>query len=811
VSEIESGLNEESSQEEIRAAIRDRFEQDYQNENNQSLELKHELNRMRMLANELGTSIEEAAAGSGHLTGRIIGQMQDMERSAFAENAVESVRENPDFDEGTKAFEDEAVFTALMDEFETNDDIMTTRMEEEGRQERADKIKRKIGGALAGAGMGWFIGSGKAGEVIGWSADKIEDGWSWMSSLFSDNPEAAKKAASSMVGDGDMLNQFAPESSDGPNAMFATDITDWDGPTTYNDASKARSFIEATGDIKEQMQDLDVFNTVGGANAPLDNVEAAENLQDFLDTDIPNDLAERLDGYRPEDIKESLVVDPGETMAVTKEGNLILEHADGEVDTLYNGTEDTINDQAFKENLFGDFDAASGSEGAETADEATTGLGAHNAGSEEAVEGDVGSGAHGDFPGGGLDEVDVPDADAAAEGGEELAGGDMPDADAVEPAGLDQSGIDIPGNIDAVSADSQPANGITKGAFDSYKEALNNPMYNPEYLSDLDIPNGDRDQFAQHIRELSELDQPLQHLSEIASNEPEKYRAMQALFDSYAEANMTPPGVDVSGNADLEGLYDAVQQHINDNAPAPEPPADDAGSQSSEAPGWTSSQDADIPEQSEPSQSDTGNQPAGSSGEQTGGEVAGEGRGAEVEYPDDTESNAEPAASESPQGASEVNPEQIIEDARTSEAAQNFADVTQDEYVSTGYPRDLFSQLSLRASIGEMSSDFLNNEHIHIEGLENLAKHFDSNEDASLLDSINYLVTEQNISKVSAGETNPLTSVSVALDYHLHTIESQEAVDIGNSPSKEAIRATKNYVDTVIREAGEGPPENVWE
>jgi hypothetical protein len=301
-------------------------------------EVNEEMGRVRMLANDLGTSLDQAIAGSGPVTAEVVRQMQDRENQMIGNSSLSATREQIDTGEMPKS---EAVQEELMNKLMGQQEAIHEQMMKENDAERSKKIKRRWLAAVAGGTVGTLIGSK--------GIDKLTD-WFGYGEGATDTPPV----------DGGQAPDMPPISGDEQDPMYSVDITDWDGPTTYNDASEARSFIEATGDIKEQMQNVDAFDTVGGSGTPLENLEAAENLQDFLDDDIANDLAERLDGYRPEDVKESLVVDPGETMAVTKEGNLILEHADGEVDTLYNGAEDTINDQAFKDNLFGDFDDTSG-------------------------------------------------------------------------------------------------------------------------------------------------------------------------------------------------------------------------------------------------------------------------------------------------------------------------------------------------------------------------------------------------------------------------------------------------------------------
>jgi tetratricopeptide (TPR) repeat protein len=281
-----------------------------------------------------------------------------------------------------------------------------------------------------------------------------------------------------------------------------------------------------------------------------------------------------------------------------------------------------------------------------------------------------------DLPGEAAEDQGVEAAESEPASGQqpELAGGDLSDVNKVDPAGLAVEDFDVPEHVDGVTADSKPANGITKGAIHSYTKALAEPAYNPEYLSDLQIPDSmSEQQFAQHINELNELDQPLQHLSDIAANEPEKYQAMQTLFESYAEANMTPLGVDVSETADLEGLYDAVERHINENAPAPEPPSDggaDVASDQGSVAGKGREAEVDTPD------------------DNTSGTVTGEGRGAEVDYSGDAET-AEPSGHETMNTDTQM----------TAEEMESIIDASDNGRLET-YPRDLAAKLSISDAEG---------------------------------------------------------------------------------------------------------------
>jgi hypothetical protein len=623
ISDIASGLDEGANSEDIRNAIVEQFSEGYADEDNQNAELKRELNRMRMLANELGTSVDEAVAGGNELTAQIVQEMQDMEHEIVANNAVEAMQDDS---ENIQDLENEEVYQDMMDTLRANENFMMSRMVEEGSQERSRKMQRKIGGALVGAGFGWLIGSGRMGQMLRDGAEGIGDAWGGIQDWWGGETPPA---------DGPDMSELPPEMQPQPevDTIFDVEITDWDGQEVYGDEDKARSFIEATGDIKSQMEELNAFDVTGGQGSPLNNLEAAENLQDFLGNDIANDLAERLDGYRPEDIKESLVVHPGETLSVTKEGNLILEQTSGETELLYNGAQDQVNADVLKDDLFGDFDDTSGP-------------------------------ANPDTPAGAQGDVSAEEVEAV---------------DPADPVNAPVDDFKVPEQIDSISAGSSPANGITKGAFHSYTEALDDPTYNPEYISDLQIPDGiEDDQFTQHIRELNELDQPLQNLTDIAENEPEKYRSLQALFDGYAEANMTPPGVDVSESADLEGLYDVVQQEIDDNAPAPEPPtADGGGSVDPSGPDNTASDSAN----------------------QTGGEITGEGRSADIEYESNTEQSPEASGGEPTEGSGEIedvsNGDEAVNtgDAVTAEEMQSIIDAS-DTGLGT-YPRDLAANLAI--------------------------------------------------------------------------------------------------------------------
>lgn len=589
VSDIESELDEGANRDEVRSAIEDRFSVDYNNPDNQNLELKRELNRMRMLANEMGTSVEEAAAGGNNMTARIIRQMQDMERDIVADKAIEKVQKGA---EGIGNLEDEAVKEALMSSFESNEDMMTKRMEREGDKERVRKMKRKIGGALAGAGMGWLIGSGRMGNMLREGAEKMGDAWEGAQDWFwpggADTPPAEP---------GPGMGELPPEMQPEPEAetIFDVEVSDWDGQEVYGDETKARSFIEATGDIKSQMQDLNAFDVAGAQGSPLDNLQAAENLQEFLGDDIANDLAERLDGYRPEQIKESLVVHPGETLSVTTEGNLILEQTSGETELLYNGAEDQVNTDVLKDDLFGDFDDVSGSQAADQSP---------------------------DLAGEGTQEA------SKVEG----AGVENPEGETQMTADTSVSadgGLETQLSETVVANNPDQANGVMKGAVQSYTESLGETNYNPEYISDISRPEGmGQRAFDDHIKALDQQDELLNKLPEIAENNPERLQAFSSLFDSYAEANMTPPGVDISDTQELETLYESTNEYIENKAGSvsagevdaaggpPEPPsADSAGAQTADGESITGEgRNAEV------------NQPDG----QAGQEVTGEGRGAEV-------------------------------------------------------------------------------------------------------------------------------------------------------------------------------------
>jgi hypothetical protein len=480
VSDIESALEEGANEDEVRSAIEDRFSVDYSNSDNQNLELKRELNRMRMLANEMGTSVDEAAAGGNNMTARIIRQMQDMERDIVADKAIETVQEGSD---GIENLEDEAVYEALMQSFQDNENMMTTRMEEEGERERERKMKRKIGGAVTGATVGWLIGSGRMGQGLRYVAEEASEGWDWLFGSSAEAAEGAESAHEAATGSGahyagpeeavegdvgsgahgdfpggeldqsDIPAEARPDEPTGSGAHFAgegeeppetktgsgahgpqmgdeyegdtyetdqqpyggseanetgsgahgeemssdyeaetpeyennqqpygsdtaetagsgahfdagevnfeqaasgqeladVDITDWDGPKVYNDADQARSFIESVGDIKEQVMESGMSGS------------GVENTRELLSDGGANELAQRLGGYQPDQIKESFIVDPDDVMAVDDNGDLMYQTAEGETFKLYDATADAVNSEAFDGQAFGDFDAVSGAE-----------------------------------------------------------------------------------------------------------------------------------------------------------------------------------------------------------------------------------------------------------------------------------------------------------------------------------------------------------------------------------------------------------------------------------------------------------------
>jgi hypothetical protein len=420
-----------------------------------------------------------------------------------------------------------------------------------------------------------------------------------------------------------------------------------------------------------------------------------------------------------------------------------------------------------------------------------------------------------DLPGEATADQGVEAAESEPASGQqpELAGGDLSDVNNVDSAGLAAEDFAVPEHVDGVTADSKPANGITKGAIHSYTKALAEPAYDPEYLSSLEMPDGvNEQQFAQYINELRGLDQPLQHLSDIAENEPDKYRSLQTLFESYAEANMTPPGVDVSGNADLEGLYDAVQQHINDNAPAPEPPADDAGSQSSEAPGWTSSQDADIPEQSEPSQSDTGNQPEGGDSEQASDDTP---TGSEDESSpsaggNEPQSQSRTDGSAHTQGGDGEIQVDTGEDAVGAEAGAETP--VSGEVIADPTPEDMSQLLSENTELNFYPQHLAGNMlvkqppelSVPSDQVEDLVKFLNANEDKELVSMIDYLAKPD-----SQASPQHLATMSELFDYHL---ENPDNVTLPVQVDNSHVKTMDNYVEKMLKQAmDQAESDRVWE
>jgi hypothetical protein len=92
--------------------------------------------------------------------------------------------------------------------------------------------------------------------------------------------------------------------------------TDYDG---IDGSGSASTFIEASGDLQDQIRQLEPAQIL--------------QYQELLDMDREA-LAQKLGGYRPEFEHESVVIHPGDKLELIDD-EIRLVHADGEVDTLW--------------------------------------------------------------------------------------------------------------------------------------------------------------------------------------------------------------------------------------------------------------------------------------------------------------------------------------------------------------------------------------------------------------------------------------------------------------------------------------------
>jgi hypothetical protein len=625
VADIQSSLDDDPDIGQISEAINAKFTDE--DGSFDAERLKREISRIRMLANDMGTSLDQAVAGSDDVTAAIVDQMRDQANEFISDKSLDSIRGQIDSGEMT---ENEAVAEGLMDVLNSEQEDIRDEMENQNDRERNKKIARRLLAAAAGGSVGWFVGSGSMSRLINNASDWFGD---WFDS---ETPPVAE-------GDTDEFTPEAPPES-GSDTIFDVEIKDWDGPQTADDPTEARSFIEATGDIKQQMQNLDAFDVAGAEGSPLNNLEAAENLQAFLDGDIANNLAERLDGYQPEDIRESLVVHPGDQLSVTKEGNLILEQADGDTDLLYDGAQDKVNAEALKDDLFGDFDDVSGGEisGSETVESAT--------------------------------ETQDVSAESTL---------DTPEVEPIDPT----TDVDIPETIsmpetgealERIRSRSQEANGILKGAMNSFVDAGGDPVY----MDSAQLPDGmNQQEFSNHIQKLNQSQSPLANLHDVAESNPEQFRALQTLMDQYTEFHLDASSdMGVAETEDLKSLYTALDNYVDQGAPdltaSTETTAADAGpSLEDQLKQTPESIDAEAPEP--PADESTGAEA------ESGATVEGEGRGADVEKSGDQENKVVTGEGRGAEVTTEqTQPEQS--GAETTQANEQPAQGTDSIEVETG-------------------------------------------------------------------------------------------------------------------------------
>ncbi len=468
--------------------------------------------------------------GADGRAGRQYSLLQELSRA----QAVNEIENNPDFSDDV---------TDRLDRFLEYKDDKTKRYVHE-------KTARGAVMGAAFAGLGVAVSDWWHGDDVSEATEGAQEGAS--SSETQETPPSQSSA-------GNLPPELQPDQE--TETVLDVEISDWDGPKTDGDVTKARSFIEAVGDIQEQMQGVDVFDE----GVSPDNLEEINNLQEFLEEGTANNLAERLEGYSPDDIKESLVVEPGETMSVTKEGNLILEHSDGSTDIIYNGAEDTVNTDAFSDDAFGDFDDTSGSETAQSATQS-----------------------------------------------QDVYTKDIPDAEAVDPidAGTD---VDLPDTIsvpetaealERIRSRPDEANGILKGAMKTFLDAGGDPAY----IDSVQLPDGmSQQEFSNHIQQLNQSQNPLVDLNEIAENKPEQFRSLQALMDGYAEFHLDPDSnMGVAETEDLKSLYVALDNYMEGDNPiflGEDVTTELTGeTQSGEAVGWAGGPADDQPRGWTPSQ-----------------------------------------------------------------------------------------------------------------------------------------------------------------------------------------------------------------